>query len=70
MTRLSIVIPCYNDGLYLPEAVASALSQTHEDVEVIVVDDGSTDLSTSRALDDLVARAPEGCGPCRAAEAQ
>lgn len=53
MTRLSIVIPCYNDGLYLPEAVASALSQTHDDVEVIVVDDGSTDPSTSRALDDL-----------------
>jgi glycosyltransferase involved in cell wall biosynthesis len=53
MTRLSIVIPCYNDGLYLPQAVESALSQTHEDTEVIVVDDGSTDRSTTQALAGL-----------------
>jgi glycosyltransferase involved in cell wall biosynthesis len=50
MTRLSIVIPCYNDGDFLDEAVASALAQTLEDVEIIVVDDGSNDPETVRVL--------------------
>ena len=40
---LSIVIPCYNQAHYLGDALASALSQTYPLVEVIVIDDGSTD---------------------------
>jgi glycosyltransferase involved in cell wall biosynthesis len=43
MSRVSIIIPAYNQAGYLAEAVASALGQTHADVEVVVVDDGSTD---------------------------
>lgn len=48
---VSIVIPCYNDGAYIAEAVASAVAQTHATTEIIVVDDGSTDLRTRDALD-------------------
>ncbi len=42
---VSIVIPYYNDGTYLEEAVESALDQAYPHVEVIVIDDGSTDAS-------------------------
>jgi hypothetical protein len=40
---VDIVIDNYNYGRFLPEAIESALAQTHERVNVIVVDDGSTD---------------------------
>ena len=41
--RVSVVIPCYNYGRYLPAAVASALDQQGLDVDVLVVDDASPD---------------------------
>lgn len=45
MQRLSVVIPNYNYGRYVGEAVRSALAVDWPDVEVVVVDDGSTDRS-------------------------
>lgn len=46
MTPLvSILIPCYNAERWIEQAITSALNQTYENIEVIVVDDGSTDRS-------------------------
>ena len=46
--RASIIIPCFNAEAFVGEAIQSALDQTHESIEVIVVDDGSTDGSIER----------------------
>ena len=40
---VSVLIPCYNYGHFLAEAVDSALNQTHPNMEILVLDDASTD---------------------------
>ena len=51
--RLTVVIPCYNHGEYLAEAVESVRQVRRNDVELIVVDDGSTDDYTRKEMDRL-----------------
>jgi glycosyltransferase involved in cell wall biosynthesis len=46
---VSIIIPCYNGEAFVQEAIMSALGQTYPRVEVLVVDDGSTDRSAEIA---------------------
>ncbi len=71
--NVTVVITCFNYGRFLGDAVASALGQHGGAPRIVVVDDGSTDPETLRALDGL----PEGVrllrqangGPARARNA-
>ena len=51
--RITVIVPCFNDGSLLPETLQSLTDQ--ETLDVIVVDDASTDPHTVAVLDDLAA---------------
>ena len=53
---VTVVIPCFNYGSYVEDAVQSALSQQGGPPEVVLVDDGSTDPGTVEVLDRLAER--------------
>lgn len=42
---ISVIVPVYNVEKYLKKCVNSITSQTYENLEILLVDDGSTDLS-------------------------
>jgi glycosyltransferase involved in cell wall biosynthesis len=68
----TVLITSYNYAAFLPEAIDSALGQTHPEVEVVVVDDGSTDDSRetiARYGDRIVPVLQENAGQASATNA-
>ena len=53
--KISVVVPAYNLAEYLPRCLDSILAQSHRNLEVIVVDDGSQD-DTYAVLQDYISR--------------
>ena len=51
MPEVSVLVPSYNHGCFLRFAIDSALDQSHEDLELVLFDDGSTDGSYEIALE-------------------
>jgi glycosyltransferase involved in cell wall biosynthesis len=69
MSSISVVIPTYNYGCFIAEAIESVLSQTVKPNEVIVVDDGSTDdteAKVGRFIDKILYIKQENKGVCTA----
>lgn len=57
MSKISVIVPVYNVENYISKCLDSILAQTHSDLEVICVNDGSTD-NSGKILDEYAARDP------------
>ena len=55
---ISVIIPCYNQAHFLSQAVTSVINQTYKNWEIIIVNDGSLD-TTSTAAKNLIAANPQ-----------
>ena len=53
--KVSVIMPCFNHGEFVQEAVESVTRIGRDDIELIVVDDGSTDERTRKEIDALAA---------------
>ncbi len=56
--KISVIIPCYNQGRYLYEALESVVKQTYQNFEVIIVNDGSTD-NTQEVAEEFIRIHPQ-----------
>lgn len=51
--KVSVIMPCFNDGAYIMEAIRSLENQSYHDYELLVIDDGSDDIQTIEILNSL-----------------
>lgn len=69
--KVSVIMPVFNAAAYLPAALESVLGQTLQGIELIAIDDGSTDdsLAVLQSVQDkrlrIISRANRGVGPTR-----
>ena len=49
MEKVSIIIPCYNQSKYVIDAIESAVAQTYPEIEIVCINDGSSD-ETSKII--------------------
>ena len=54
MTKVSVIIPLHNSEAYIKQTIDSCLAQTHDNIEIIVIENGSTDKSYQvvKSIDD------------------
>lgn len=70
MLKVSILIPCYNSDRFIAHTIESCISQTYRNIEILIVDDGSSDHSYTIAKryesDNIKVYKQKNAGACRA----
>jgi len=51
MTFVSVIMPCHNQTEFIDDAIESVINQTHQDFELIIINDGSTDNSKNKIIE-------------------
>ena len=51
---VTIAIPCYNHAVFVQDSIRSVINQTYKNIELIIIDDGSTDQSVNKIKEMLI----------------